>query len=157
MGVGAGVVAGSGSSLLESVLTGNEPWAHGAAPIGASDGILVVLGMFGGNDGLNMVVPLDDSAYRTQRANIAISPADTLPLDATSGLNEELTEFKRIWDAGHLAVVQGIGYPNPDLSHFNSMATWMSGIPNAIPTSGWASFSARWRSGASPSPPCRSA
>ena len=71
MGVGAGVVAGSGSSLLESVLTGNEPWAHGAAPIGATDGILVIIGMFGGNDGLNMVVPINDSAYYAQRANIA--------------------------------------------------------------------------------------
>ena len=144
MGVGAGVVAGSGSSLLESVLTGNEPWAHGAAPIGATDGILVIIGMFGGNDGLNMVVPIDDSAYQAQRSNIAISPADTLSLDPTAGLNKELTEFKRFWDAGHLAVVQGVGYPNPDLSHFNSMATWMSGIPNGIPSSGWMG---RWLDG----------
>ena len=75
MGVGAGVVAGSGSSLLESLLTGNEPWAQGAAPVGATDGILVILGMFGGNDGLNMVVPTNDSAYQAQRANIAIAPA----------------------------------------------------------------------------------
>ena len=67
-----------------------------------------------------------------------------MPLDATAGLNKELTEFKRFWDAGHLAVVQGVGYPNPDLSHFNSMATWMSGIPNGIPSSGWMG---RWLDG----------
>ena len=144
MGVGAGVLAGSSSSLLGSVLTGNEPWAHGAGPVGATDGILVILGMFGGNDGLNMVVPINDSVYQAQRPNIAISPSDTLPLDATAGLNKELTEFKRFWDAGHLAVVQGVGYPNPDLSHFNSMATWMSGIPNGIPSSGWMG---RWLDG----------
>jgi uncharacterized protein (DUF1501 family) len=144
MGVGAGVAAGSGSSLLESLLTGNEPWAHGAGPVGATDGILVILGMFGGNDGLNMVVPTNDSAYQVQRPNIAISAADTLPLDAANGLNKELTEFKRFWDAGHLAVVQGVGYPNPDLSHFNSMATWMSGITGGIPSSGWMG---RWLDG----------
>ncbi len=144
MGLGAGVVAGSNSSLIESVLTGNEPWAHGAGPVGATDGILVILGMYGGNDGLNMVVPTNDSAYQAQRGNIAIAPGDTLPIDAANGLNRELTEFKRFWDAGHLAVVQGVGYQNPDLSHFNSMATWMSGLTGAIPSSGWMG---RWLDG----------
>ena len=79
-----------------------------------------------------------------QRANIAIVAGRHAALDATSGLNEELTEFKRFWDAGHLAVVQGIGYPNADLSHFNSMATWMSGSPNGVPSSGWLG---RWLDG----------
>ncbi len=144
LGLGAGVVAsGPGSSLLDS-LTGNEPWAHGAAPVGATDGILVIVGMFGGNDGLNTVVPIGDPNYGAQRSNIAIGPAATLPINATTGLHGELTELKRFWDAGHLAIVEGVGYPNPDLSHFNSMATWMSGFPNGIPTSGWMG---RWLDG----------
>ncbi|MGI9644340.1 MAG: DUF1501 domain-containing protein, partial [Ilumatobacteraceae bacterium] len=67
-----------------------------------------------------------------------------LPLDANSGLHPALTELKRFWDLGSLAIVEGVGYPNPDLSHFNSMAKWMSGIPNGVPTTGWLG---RWLDG----------
>jgi uncharacterized protein (DUF1501 family) len=145
MGLGAGAVAGPGSSLLDS-LTGNEPWAQAAAPIGATDGILVVLGMFGGNDGLNTVIPFNDPLYYAQRrdGNLSIPGNQTLRLDNDNGLNKELTELKRFWDMGKLAVVQGVGYPNPDLSHFNSMAKWMSGYPTGIPSSGWIG---RWLDG----------
>ena len=60
------------------------------------------------------------------------------------GLNPALTELKRWWDAGQLAVVQGIGYPNADFSHFNSMAYWMSGQVGGIPSTGWLG---RWLDG----------
>ena len=61
-----------------------------------------------------------------------------------SGLHPALTNFKQYWDAGEMAIVEGIGYPDPDLSHFNSMAKWMSGIPSGVPTTGWLG---RWLDG----------
>lgn len=136
MGMGAGMVAGPGSSLLDSAL-GNDNVSWAAGPIGPNDGILVVLGMYGGNDGLNTVVPISDGLYYDQHGALAIPAAETLSVNGNTGLNPALTELKRFWDQGNLAIVEGIGYPNPDLSHFSSMAKWMSGRPSGVPTSGW--------------------
>lgn len=144
MGVGAGVIASNGGSLLNLDLPGLDPSVWAAGPIGANDGILIVLGMYGGNDGLNTVVPFDDANYLTQHGSLAIPGSSTLLLDANTGLNPALTELKRFWDAGQLAIVEGVGYPNPDLSHFSSMAKWMSGRPTGIPSSGWIG---RWLDG----------
>ena len=63
MGVGAGVVSGGTGSLLDSLIFGHDPSAWAAGPVGPTDGILVVIGMFGGNDGLNTVVPFNDGNY----------------------------------------------------------------------------------------------
>ena len=106
--------------------------------------MLIVIGMFGGNDGLNTVVPFNDQQYIAQHRGLAIKPGEALPIDAETGLHPELTALKRFWDAGQLAIVEGLGYPNPDLSHFNSMAKWMAGSPTGIPTSGWLG---RWLDG----------
>ena len=144
MGVGAGLIASSGGSLLNLDLPGLDPSVWAAGPIGANDGILIVLGMFGGNDGLNTVVPFNDGNYRTQHGSLAIPGSSTLPLDADTGLNPALTELKRFWDAGQLAIVEGVGYPDPDLSHFSSMAKWMAGRPTGIPSTGWIG---RWLDG----------
>ena len=144
MGIGAGAVAGGTGSLLDSLLLGHDPSAWAAGPVGPTDGILIVIGMFGGNDGLNTVVPFNDGNYYTMHGGLAIPGNQTLSLDGSSGLNPELTEFKRLWDRGELAVVEGIGYPDPDLSHFNSMAYWMAGRPNEIPSTGWLG---RWLDG----------
>ena len=144
LGVGAGALAGPASSLLDLQLPGLDPSAWAAGPAGPNDGVLIVIGMFGGNDGLNTVVPINDQQYYGQHRNLAIRPENTLPIDAATGLHPELTVFKRFWDAGQLAIVEGIGYPSPDLSHFNSMAYWMAGSPTGIPTSGWLG---RWLDG----------
>ncbi|MCB0968537.1 MAG: DUF1501 domain-containing protein [Ilumatobacter sp.] len=143
MGLGAGVVAGGSGSLLDHAF-GHDPSAWAAGPLGGDDGVLVILGMFGGNDGLNSVVPYDDGNYVTMHGGLAIPGSQTLPLASGVGLNPNLPTFKRAWDDGHLAIVQGVGYGNPDLSHFNSMAYWMAGRPNAIPTTGWMG---RWLDG----------
>jgi len=137
LGVGAGALVGPTSSLLDLSLPGLDPSVWAAGPAGPNDGVLIVIGMFGGNDGLNTVVPINDQQYYGQHGNLAIRPGNTLPIDASTGLNPELTVFKQFWDAGQLAIVEGIGYPDPDLSHFNSMAKWMAGSPAGIPTSGW--------------------
>ena len=144
LGLGAGALAGPTSSLLDMALPGLDPSAWAAGPIGPNDGVLIVLGMFGGNDGLNTVVPIKDQRYYGQHGRLAISPNSTLPIDGATGLHPELTALKQFWDAGQLAIVEGIGYPNPDLSHFNSMAKWMAGSPTGIPTSGWLG---RWLDG----------
>jgi uncharacterized protein (DUF1501 family) len=145
MGMGAGLVAGGTGSLLDHlVLPGHDPSVWAAGPVGPTDGILVVIGMYGGNDGLNTVVPFNDGNYYTMHGSLAIPGNQTLALDGHVGLNPELPEFKRLWDAGNLAIVDGVGYSNPDLSHFNSMAYWMAGKPNAVPTSGWLG---RWLDG----------
>jgi uncharacterized protein (DUF1501 family) len=144
MGAGAGLAAGGFSPVIDDLLgdVGRPAWAAG--PAGPTDGILLVIGMFGGNDGLNTVVPFNDGNYYTMHGNLAIPGNQTLALDGKLGLNPELSELKRFWDDGQLAIVNGIGYPNPDFSHFNSMAYWMAGRPNAIPTTGWLG---RWLDG----------
>lgn len=147
MGLGAGMVAGPGSSLLDTALdtlSGNADTSWAAGPIGAGDGILVVLGMFGGNDGLNTVVPINDGEYYSQHGELAIPADQTLRINGATGLNPELTALKEFWDNDQLAIVEGVGYPDPDLSHFNSMATWMHGRMSGIPTSGWVG---RWLDG----------
>ncbi len=144
MGAGAGLVGGPTGSLLDAMVGGHDPSAWAAGPIGPGDGVLVVIGMYGGNDGLNTVVPLDDAAYYQQHGSIAIAPDAALALDAGNGLHPNLTVLKQFWDRGQLAVVQGVGYPNDDQSHFNSMAYWMAGQPHSVPSSGWLG---RWLDG----------
>ena len=144
MGAGAGLMAGSSGSLLDTLIPGYDPSVWAAGPIGANDGVLVILGMFGGNDGLNTVVPFNDPLYYQQHGGLAIPGNQTLALDGDVGLHPALTTLKSFWDTNQLAIVEGIGYPNPDLSHFNSMAYWMAGRPNQIPTTGWVG---RWLDG----------
>jgi uncharacterized protein (DUF1501 family) len=148
--VGLGAGAGLTGGALVEALAGSVPGLGAldesafAAPVGAHEGILVVIGMYGGNDGLNTVVPIGDSNYYAQHGSLALQPAQTLPLSPSFGLHPALPELHRWWNAGQLAIVHGVGYPNPDLSHFNSMAIWMSGIRTGVPSSGWLG---RWLDG----------
>ena len=91
---------------------------------------MVNIVLYGGNGGLNTVVPYTDGRYYDVRGpsngNLAIPAGQLLPLDGTFGLHPSLTYTKQLWDAGQLAIVHGVGYPNPDLSHFTSMAIWMN-------------------------------
>lgn len=103
--------------------------AHGqTAPIqGFPDGrILVVVQLGGGNDGLNTLVPFGDDAYYRARPNIGLKKERLLPLDGHVALNAKLEGMMRLHDAGKLAVIQGVGYPNPDRSHFRSMEIWQT-------------------------------
>ena len=119
--------------------------AEAATPIGANDGVLVVVLMGGGNDGLNMVPPVGSGAYRDLRRSIAIAEADALPLVAGHGLHPQLTRLHARYEQGQVAVVQGVGDVKPDLSHFTAMARWMCGHQqNDATTSGWLG---RWLDG----------
>ena len=83
--------------------------------------VLVVIEMAGGNDGLNCVVPHSHSVYKQSRDALRISKADTLTIDDELGLHPSLRGFADLLENNQLAVVQGVGYPNPNRSHFESM------------------------------------
>ncbi len=82
--------------------------------------------MAGGNDGLSMVVPFADDAYHRARPRLALPADKILRLDSYAGLNPRLTGLKSLFDDGHLAVIQGVGYPNPNRSHFRSTEIWQT-------------------------------
>ncbi|HEY2138970.1 MAG TPA: DUF1501 domain-containing protein [Chthoniobacterales bacterium] len=96
------------------------------AVTGKDGTIVVVLQMAGGNDGLNMVVPFADDAYYRSRPRLGISADKILKLDSYAALNPKLTGLKSLFDEGHLSVIQGVGYPNPNRSHFRSTEIWQT-------------------------------
>jgi uncharacterized protein (DUF1501 family) len=102
-----------------------------------SDKILVALQLSGGNDGLNTVVPFGDPGYYSARNSLAIPTSDILPITDSVGLHPKLTGLKTLWDEGILAVIQGVGYPNPNRSHFRSMDIWHTARPDIIERTGW--------------------
>ncbi len=95
-------------------------------PTGRDSTILVVLQMAGGNDGLNTVVPYSNDFYHQARPKLRIDPNDVLKVNDQTGFHPSLTGFKSLYDAGNLAVIQGIGYPNPNRSHFRSTEIWQT-------------------------------
>jgi uncharacterized protein (DUF1501 family) len=110
-----------------------------SATASATDTILVIVQMSGGNDGLNTIVPINDPIYRTARPRVALTPAQTLRVDDRTGLHPNLTTLYSHLNAGRLAVIQGVGYPVPDLSHFRSMDIWESAVAERVESSGWIS------------------
>jgi uncharacterized protein (DUF1501 family) len=106
-------------------------------PLPPGTGVLVVVTLYGGNDGLNTVVPAADRAYQDARPDLAYRPDEVLDLGEGLGLNPGLTGLKRLWDGRKLAVVRGVGYPRPDHSHFRSMAIWQTASPQSPANTGW--------------------
>jgi uncharacterized protein (DUF1501 family) len=107
-------------------------------PLGSNDDrVLLIVNFQGGNDGLNTVVPYGMPAYYNYRPTLGIAPNDVLRLDATVGLNPALAPLKKMYDAGNVAIVQGVGYPNPDLSHFRSTEIWQTSAPTTYASTGW--------------------
>lgn len=103
----------------------------------ASDHTLIVVQMAGGNDGLNTVVPYADPTYRKMRPTIGIPENQVLQLDGRLGLHPNLAPLKSFWDQGHMAVVEGVGYPNQSLSHFQAMDIWQTLDLNGNGGDGW--------------------
>jgi uncharacterized protein (DUF1501 family) len=93
---------------------------------GKDSTILVVLQMAGGNDGLNTIVPYTNDFYHKARPKIGLSPQQILNLNGEIGFHGAMTGFKELYDSGNLAVVQGVGYPNPNRSHFRSTEIWQT-------------------------------
>jgi len=88
------------------------------------ENLLVLVELKGGNDGLNTVVPYADRTYYSLRPRLAIKRDDVLQLDARTGLHPSLAPLMPLWQARELAIVQGVGYPEPNLSHFRSIEIW---------------------------------
>jgi len=103
----------------------------------ASDHTLIVIQMAGGNDGLNTVVPYADPTYRKMRPTIGIAENQVIRLDNRVGLHPNLAPLKSFWDQGHMAVVEGVGYPNQSLSHFQAMDIWQTLDLNGNGSEGW--------------------
>ena len=94
------------------------------AATGRDSNILVIVQMAGGNDGLNTVVPFSNDHYHRARPRIGVAGNKALKLNDDIGLHPNLTGFKELYDAGQLSVIQGVGYPNPNRSHFRSTEIW---------------------------------
>ena len=103
----------------------------------ADRNVLAVLSLTGGNDFLNTVVPFTNPLYRDNRPNVGISEQDVLPINDCLGFHPAMAPMKRIWDQGKMAIVLGVGYPNPNRSHFRSMDIWHTCEPDKIGTEGW--------------------
>ncbi len=86
--------------------------------------LLVLVELRGGNDGLNTVIPYDDPEYARLRPRLAIARDQVVQLTPRAGLHPSLEKLRAIWDAKELAIVQGVGYPQPNLSHFRSIEIW---------------------------------
>lgn len=135
--------------LLASGVTGAAALAAGGAVYGLGDilgsggdrpdgaGTLVLVTLYGGNDGLNTVIPYGDEAYAKARPALAYPADQVLKLDDTFGLNPGLAGLHKLYGAKKMAVVHGVGYPKPDHSHFRSMDIWQTADPVRPQTTGW--------------------
>ncbi len=107
-------------------------------PSGKDGKILVVVQLSGGNDGLSTVVPYGDDAYHRARPAIGLDKKEILKIDNYLGLHPNLAPLKKMYDSGEMSIIQGVGYPNPNRSHFRSMDIWHGGDPQKeVITSGW--------------------
>jgi uncharacterized protein (DUF1501 family) len=131
-GVAGVAAAGAGA------VTWSQVFASSAAtpkPIGQRTLVLVTL--YGGNDGLNTLIPYADPAYQKARPQLAYDAADVLHLDGEFGLNPGMKNLAHLWSENRLAIVRGVGYPKPDHSHFRSMDIWQTASPAIPVNTGW--------------------
>ena len=117
---------------LESLAT-----AASSSPLSPNTPILVIVTLYGGNDGLNTVVPFTDSTYQRSRANIALSSSQLLPFTDALAFNSSMPMINTLYKQNKVAIIQGVSYPDPNLSHFSSMAIWQSASRSAAVSSGW--------------------
>src|SRR6266516_1978914 len=138
-----GLLVVSAGMIMPAVFSRGVASARGQALDGsrvaqtASDRTLIFVQMAGGNDGLNTVLPFSDPMYLKVRPTLAIAENTVLPLDRRLGLHPNLLPLKKLWDAGHLAIIEGVGYPNQSLSHFQAMDIWQTLDLNGNGSQGW--------------------
>ena len=125
----------SASLMVPEFLKGFE---YRPAALGKGKKALVVVQLSGGNDGLNTIIPYRNDIYYKGRPQIGIKRSDVLTLTDDVGINPFLKSVKQLYDEGHVSIINGVGYPHPDRSHFRSMDIWQSGsTAGEIITSGW--------------------
>src|SRR5215813_12359314 len=129
------VVAAGGDALSAGYAAVPDAFARGVYAANREglhrDQVLVMIQLAGGNDGLRTVVPLQDSRLHDLRPTLAgTSVSGALALDTDVGLHSALTGIKALWDQGRVAIVHGVGYPDPSYSHFESIRVWETGDPS---------------------------
>tara|TARA_B100001245_G_scaffold164440_1_gene124136 strand:- start:2028 stop:3185 length:1158 start_codon:yes stop_codon:yes gene_type:complete len=103
----------------------------------SKDKTLVVVQMTGGNDFMNTIVPFTNGHYYDARKKIVMKQEDVLPISDTLAINENAAPFKRLYDEGRMAIIQGIGYPDSNRSHFRGMDIWHTCEPDRVGSEGW--------------------
>jgi uncharacterized protein (DUF1501 family) len=133
--------AGVGAAgLLSGALAANWDDLLRAAqdrPLPDNAGVLVIVTLYGGNDGINTLIPYADNAYHDARPELAYAAGDVLHLDDRLGLNPAMRGLAQLWSQRQLAIVRGVGYPKPDHSHFRSMDIWQTASPAQPVSTGW--------------------
>ncbi len=137
--VKGGVALVTIGTTAQSLLKGAVAFAaqHPEAVAGERPKTLILVQLAGGNDGLRTLIPYEDGNYFDARPTLAIDPEEVLPLDDGLGLHPNLRGLHELWSEGKLAVLQGVGYPNQNYSHFKSMAIWQAGDPELSFDNGW--------------------
>jgi uncharacterized protein (DUF1501 family) len=111
---------------------------EGRSVVPPGNKVMVILQLSGGNDGLNTVIPIRNDIYYSQRPKLGIEKIKALALTDEVGLHPALTGLRELYDDGSLGILNNVGYPNPDRSHFRSMDIWQTGSPsNEYITTGW--------------------
>ncbi len=132
----------TGMSLLFSPLLSARParFTKTSQVLQTTDRIIVIIRLKGGNDGLNTFVPLYDySRYKALRKNIGLRKDEMVRLGKDFGMHQGLSPLQGLWDKGMMKVINGVGYNNPDLSHFRSKEIWETGVESHLRSStGWA-------------------
>jgi uncharacterized protein (DUF1501 family) len=156
--------AGAAAAGAAGLTLAKHPWAAsdapaaspgspaGAAPTpagAATAGILVVATLYGGNDGLNTLIPYETGQYLGGRADLGYKPEEVIALSDGLALHPNLKGLKGLWDDKTLAIVRGVGYPNPNRSHFRSMDIWQTATPETAVVTGWLG---RWLDGTGDDP-----
>src|ERR671934_2499976 len=133
-GVGAQALA-SGYAAVPDVFARAVLAAKSAAV--QNDRVLVMIQLGGGNDGLQTVIPISNSQYRDFRPQLSAAAAKAQPINKDLGLHENLRGIKKLYDEGKVAIVQGVGYPKPSFSHFDSIRVWETADPDRRQQDGW--------------------
>ena len=127
-----------GASALSLPLTTAPAWAVGAGL--GKDHTLILIELEGGNDGLNTLIPYRDDNYRRVRPTLALPGRDVLQIGGDMGLHPSLSSLAQGWERGEVRLVEGVGYPNPNRSHFRSIEIWNAGLgADTKETQGWVS------------------
>src|SRR5215469_10620675 len=138
-----GLLAVSAGMIMPTVFSRAVRAAANAAQEGATWAqaaqarTLIVVQMAGGNDGLNTIVPYADGTYYSARPTLAIKQTDVLTLNDRLGMHPALKALHPYWQQGRLAIVEGVGYPNPNLSHFAAMDIWQTLDLSGQGAAGW--------------------
>ncbi|MEE8451313.1 MAG: DUF1501 domain-containing protein [Thermoguttaceae bacterium] len=122
--------ASMGTAALASLGPGLGHCAQAAGRRLADDTVLVILELAGGNDGLNSIIPFENDVYGRSRPTLRLTGDQVLKINDELGFHPQLAGFRRLYDEGHLSVVQGVGYPNPNGGHDEAMLDWQSAQPH---------------------------